>query len=357
MSGPHSSANTQTLTGRNLRRIFSLVPLIFNNQGIALKDLQKLSGCASMKQLRQDLDRLMMFGVPPFSPSDLITIYIDDDARVSLDFPQGLEQPLALTPAEWTVVQKIITRELESHTTTASGVDSSGEEDALREILKRISIVPVELEASDAVRTKRTLVQEALGSQATLSTDRSDDEDEACQLEFQYRTLSSREAELRRLDPWALVRHNGVSYLIGFCHTREAPRFFHLERMEQIELLDLPREHAPPSDLQDLLRKSPIFQERPDGFTVELAFAPDLRAALERTLRLSDVEALASTSDATELRGIPAHWMRGTCKVPESLWLRSILRGMGPSVVILSPEHLRDSIRGELDAFPIPEEL
>ncbi|MEQ9364214.1 MAG: WYL domain-containing protein [Leptospirales bacterium] len=344
-----SDPKSRTPTGRNLRRIFSLVPLIFNNQGLTLKELQKLSGSASMKQLRQDLDRLMMFGVPPFSPSDLITIYIDDESRVTLDFPQGLEHPLALTPAEWATVQKLITRELEFQATTGG----AGDEDTLRDILKRISIVPVELETSDTVRTKRTLVQEALASNESGA-----DEEEACQLEFQYRTLSSQEAEVRRLDPWALVKHNGVSYLIGFCHTREAPRFFHLERMEQIELLDLPREHEPPANLQDLLRASPIFQEQPDGFTVELAFAPDLRAALERTLRLTDVQACAGTTGAGDASWrCPSHWLRGKCKVPESLWLRSILRGMGPSVVILGPEHLRQSYRRELDAFPLPDAL
>ncbi|MCR9141468.1 MAG: WYL domain-containing protein [bacterium] len=349
MSGAESKS--QTPTGRNLRRIFSLVPLIFNNQGIHLKELQKLSGSSGMKQLRQDLDRLTMFGVPPFSPSDLITIFIDDDGCVSLDFPQGLEQPLALTPAEWSTVQKVITRELEFHVQSGPAADGAHPgEDLLRDILKRISIVPVELETSDLVRTKRVIVQEALGDPEEAG------EDEACQLEFQYRTLSSKEAEVRRLDPWALVKHNGVSYLIGYCHTREAPRFFHLERMEHIELLDLPRENEPPSNLQDLLRASPIFQKEPDGFTVELAFTPDLRAALERTLRLSDVEEIGEGMQNSPAN-LPAHWMRGKCKVPESLWLRSILRGMGPSVVILSPQHLRHAMRDELDGFPIPGPL
>lgn len=345
-----SESKSHTPTGRNLRRMFSLVPLIFNNQGIGLQELQKLSGCASMKQLRQDLDRLMMFGVPPFSPSDLITIYIDDDSRVSLDFPQGLEQPLALTPAEWTAVQKVITRELNFQMESTSG---NSNEDSLRDILKRISIVPVELESSDTVRTKRILVHEALGSD-----DPQDEEEDACQLEFQYRTLSSQEPEVRRLDPWALVKHNGVTYLIGFCHTRAAARFFHLERMEQIELLDLPRENEPPANLQDLLRESPIFQEQPTGFTVQLAFAPDLRAALERTLRLTDVEGYSTENENSAVQSqLPLHWLQGRCKIPESLWLRSILRGMGPSVVILSPQHLRQASQDELDRYPVPDAL
>ena len=328
-------------TGRNLRRMFSLVPLIFNNQGILITELQTLSGCANLKQLRQDLDRLMMFGVPPFSPSDFITVYSDDDSRVYLDFPQGLEQPLALTPAEWTAVQKVITRELDFQSDQSAAHSS---EDTLREILKKISVIPVELESSDTVRAKRALVLEALGG---------DDED-ACQLEFQYRTLSSREPELRRVDPWALVKHNGVSYLIGFCHTREASRFFHLERMEQIELLDLARANEPPANLRELLRDSPIFQEQPSGFTVELAFAPELRAALERTLRLTDVAPVTRPIDAPR---VTPDWLRGRCKIPESLWFRAIIRGMGPNVIILSPQHLRDAYLSELREFPLPTPL
>lgn len=332
---------TETPTGRNLRRMFSLVPLIFSNQGLHIKELQRLSAAESPRQLRQDLERLMLFGVPPFSPSDLITVYIDDDERVFLDFPHGLEQPLALTPGEWTAVQQAITRELNFLTEATAG---DNREESLREILRRISAIPVELESADAMRSRRTLIQEALGG-----------DDDPGQIEFRYRTLSSKEAELRRVDPWALVKHNGVSYLIGYCHTRGAPRFFHLERMEQLELLDLARENDPPADLQSLLRESPIFRDKPAGFTVELAFAPGFRAALERTLRLGEIAPLAP---AVQKRlDLPADWLTGRCKVPESLWLRAILRGMGPDVVLISPEHLRESFAADLAEIPLPDSV
>ncbi len=336
---------TETPTGRNLRRMFSLVPLIFSNQGLHVKDLQRLSAAESPRQLRQDLERLMLFGVPPFSPSDLITVYIDDDEHVFLDFPHGLEQPLALTPGEWTAVQQAITTELNFLTEATAG---DNREESLREILRRISAIPVELESADAVRSRRTLIQEALGSGT-------DGDDEPGQIEFRYRTLSSKEPELRRVDPWALVKHNGVSYLIGFCHTREAPRFYHLERTEQLELLDLARENDPPADLQSLLRESPIFRDEPAGFTVELAFAPGFRAALERTLRVGEIAPLSA--EIQQRLDLPAHWLVGRCIVPESLRLRAMLRGMGPDLVIVSPEHLRGAFQAELAEIPLPDPL
>jgi predicted DNA-binding transcriptional regulator YafY len=132
--------------------------------------------------------------------------------------------------------------------------------------------------------------------------------------------------------------------------------------MDHIELLDLPRAQEPPANLEDFFQNSPIFQDRPAGFTVELAFAPDMRAALERAFQLTDVGTLTDSRDDAGARSlpaeylfrIPANWLYGRCKVPESLWFRSQLRGMGARVIILSPEHMRSSYRAELKEYPLP---
>lgn len=325
--------NKDSKAGRDLRKIFSLVPLIHRNQGISLERLRELSGYADRKILRAALDRLMMFGVPPFSPSDFITVYIDEEDRVYLDFPLGLERPLALTPGEWSAVQQVLTEELQFRRA------GDPADDRLRDLLARIASIPVEMDPADIFRSKRALVEEAMA--------------DSLQLEFRYRTLSSREPEIRRLDPWALFQHNGANYLIGYCHTRTAPRFFHLERMDQIELLDAPQSQPPPENLQELMLRSPIFQNEPAGFSVELAFAPGMRAVLEREFKIFNIAPLGVSMENGEFDG----WLRAACKVPESLWFRANLRGLGANVVILSPDHLRESFLQELDEFEMPGEL
>lgn len=324
------SMNPKTPTGRNLRKIFALVPLIHGRSGITIDELRRASGYESERELRRALDRLMMFGVPPFSPADFISIYIDDEQRVFLDFPQGLERPLALTGPEWTAVQALIQSELNFQTGEGSLASD------LEEVLKKLSSIPVETETADFSRSKRALVQEAL--------------DDHLQIQFGYRTLSSKEAEQRRVDPWVLFQNRGVSYLLAYCHTRQAPRSFHLERMQDVELLEAEQESEPPADLKETLAHSPIFQQG-IGFSVSLAFAPELRALLESAFQIFDVEPA----------GLPemerAHWMRGSCKVQESLWFREALRGMGPEVEILEPLHLRERYLEDLQAISVPEPI
>ncbi|MCB1318667.1 MAG: WYL domain-containing protein [Leptospiraceae bacterium] len=315
-------------TGKSLRRIFSLVPLIFHNQGITLERLAELAGITDQKELRRLIEQLMMFGTPPFSPSDFITTYIDEQQRVYLDFPQGLEQPLALTPDEWRAVENLIREELSFQKPGQVNYDH------LRDLLKQMSAVPVEVDSGDIVGSRRRLIQEAL-------------EDEL-QLEFQYRTIASKEPEIRRIDPWALFQHRGVSYLLGYCHTRLAARFFHLERMQNLEILDMDAEEQPPENLNEYLTQSHIFQDRPAGFTVHLAFAPELRSVLESTFRITEIEPYTN--------GDVDHndWLQAECKVRESLWFRAILRGLGPGVRILSPDHLRRSYLEDLNAMEVP---
>lgn len=311
-----------------LRRLFSLVAIIHANPGIEMERLALLSGFKSQKLLQNALEQLMMFGIPPFSPADFITVYIDENRRVMLDFPLGLQRPLALTIAEWGALQKLLREELRF---IQSGDKLS---DQLSQILSRLAPIPVEIEDDDIVRKKRLFIQEAL--------------QDRLQLEFHYRTLSSRQPELRRVDPWALFQQRGSSYLIAHCHARQAPRFFHLERMQNIEILLLQQENAPSSDLQELMLNSPLFQKNPSGFSIQIAFSSELRAALEMRLPL---EAVSIWAEAPEpLQG----WLTARSKVQDSIWLRSLLRGFGTQALLLSPRHLQESFLKELEKIRMP---
>ena len=316
-------------TTESLGRLLNLVPLLSANPGIHLEELRRISGMATIKELRENLEKLLMFGRPPFSPLDFIEIYIDDEDHVDLKFPQGLDRPLALTPAEWAAVQKVIARELEFQ---RAGQRASSH---LRNILNRLSEVPVSYEEAGPFQNKRDLVEEALQDRQ--------------QIEFLYRTLSSREAEIRRVDPWALFQHRRVTYLIGHCHLRRDARYFHLERMENIEILDVEQTSEQPKDLAEFMRQSPIFLDNPPGFTASLAFAPQLRGALELYFKIFNV------SPAPDSTGTPEGWFRADCKVTESIWFRATLRSLGPDVMILEPQHLRSSYLEELEEIAAPD--
>jgi len=309
----------------DLETLFELLPVIHANPGIPIAQLQELTHFKSKKEFTEKLSKMILFGTPPFSPTDYLEILIEDD-RVYLEFPQGLDRPLSLSSEEWVAVKNAIGDEIDSfsiHRTTT---------DTLKRILERISTFPVLYETADPAKNRRKRIEEAIA--------------ENLQVEFFYRTISSKESEIRRVDPWHVFRHRAVHYMIGFCHMRQSPRFFHLDRMEKITLLAVERETAPPANLGELLRTSPIFNRQSAGFRVEIIFNPALRRPLEASFVMSEVSPFGT--DDPRFAG----WLRATCKVREGIWFRSMIRSFGTEVAILAPEHMRKSFLEELEAMP-----
>ena len=314
-----------------LERMLGLIPILSANPGITLDELTSISGAKNKREMRENLHKLMLLGTPPFSPADFIEVFIDENDRVELEFPQGMDRPLALTPGEWSAVQTVIVEELKFQRIGQRGLSY------LREILDGMSRAQVSYDFASPFRNKRLVVEEAL--------------QDRLQIEFLYKTLSSKEPEVRRVEPWAIFQHRKVTYLIAYCHLRRDARFFHLERMENIEILDVPQESTPSDDLEQMIRESPIFRDDPEGFTAEIAFNPHLRGALESYFKIKDARPLKSKDPGRE------GWFRAVCKVNEMVWFRATLRSLGPGVMILTPKHLRESYLEELEQVPVPDEL
>ncbi|MBL8021102.1 MAG: WYL domain-containing protein [Leptospirales bacterium] len=318
-----AKAVPETKVARNLKRLLTLIPVLKANPGIKLAQLRKLSGYTSDKKLSEDLEQLLFFGTPPFTPSDYIDIYIEAD-RVFLEFPQGLDRPLALTPDEWTAVYNLI--ETEIHFYTRGRTQSRH----LPAILARMGQVPMNIESGPFTR-KRSLIIRAI--------------DEDVQVEFRYQSLSAREAEIRNIDPWAVFANRGSLYCLGYCHLRRSPRIFHLERMTGIELL-AQKQKARPATLRDHLANSFIFKQDASGFKAEIAYSNSVAGAIERMFGIT----ARRPHDRKD-------WNRSAIRVSDSIWVRSALRAFGPDVVILSPEHLRDSFVSDLQRLKLPAPL
>lgn len=315
---------------KNVKRVFALVPLIYNNQGIEFKNLMDLAGYNNQKDLQIDLDRLLLFGIPPYSPSDFITLHVEDD-RVYLDFPQGLEQPLDLNSAEWMALQKVIQSEREFQS-----VDSMNTE-IINDLLQKISSIPLLLSSADQNREKRSLLKEAL--------------EDSIQIQFLYSSLASKEPELRRIDPWVFFEHKKSGYVMGFCHTRREARSFLLDRMSDFTLLDENIEKDCPVNIEQIISKTAIFDTSPKGFTVKLAFEKTLKRHLELILDIKDIQQInedAINSDQTK------GWLVGTTKINSSQWFLEVVKGLGSGACIIEPDFLREKMCQFLDEMEIP---
>jgi proteasome accessory factor C len=111
------------------------------------------------------------------------------------------------------------------------------------------------------VQTLRTLVEGA-ESDAALGAIRQAVAD-GVQVEFDY--LNARgEHERRRVDPLRVESVDSDWYLRGWCHLREAPRTFRLDRMSELSPTTVPTATHP----QDVPLPDSLFQGSPQDISV-----------------------------------------------------------------------------------------
>lgn len=128
-------------------------------------------------------------------------------------------------------------------------------------------------------------------------------------------------ATTRTVDPVKVSIADGQWYLQGWCHLREAMRTFHLDRVSDLRVTDLPVSHA----------AEPVpdwFAEGADELTVRLRFPAASAPLLGDYLRRADTE--------TE-RGITTATMR----VADENSLRRLAARLGGDLEILEPAGAR----------------
>lgn len=315
-----SKKKPDTRFTRDMKRILSLIPVLTANPGIRLRDLQKLSGYESRGKLQQDLEKVLYFGRPPFTPADYIDIYIEED-RVFLELPQGLDRPLELTVDEWALVHSILSEAAEFNARGRKGSKEAAS------ILSKMSRVPLALDYGPYTRKRSTLLRAI---------------EESRQVEFTYQSLSSSDPEIRRIDPWAVFSHHGSIYCVGFCHTRQASRIFHLERMENLEILEA-KQDARPAAVKEHLKESMVFAAADTGYSAKIGYREGIEGSLSGILPLKQIE-----------KSPRPGWKTALIKVRDSLHFKSLMRGYGPTVEILEPAHLRESFISDLHRITLP---
>jgi predicted DNA-binding transcriptional regulator YafY len=162
-----------------------------------------------------------------------------------------------------------------------------------------------------------------------------------------YRTRSQPVPSQRDVDPYRLVSRWGWQYCIAYCHRRQAPRTFRLDRIVELNLLDQTFAEPIDFDLEKYLAADPFFQpavrarlrfgpeaavvaldnrvywetleEQPDGAVVVTFAAPDLEAAAGQVLRIGFPAVIVEPEGLHELvraqaRALADHF--GTRKQP-----------------------------------------
>ena len=151
------------------------------------------------------------------------------------------------------------------------------------------------------------------------------------QVDMLYQSTSQTEATQRQVDPYALVHRAGWWYLVGYCHLRDAPRTFRVDRIQTLELL------------------SQTFQ-MPDDFDIhaylesEFADQPVVHAKLRFTAQGAHI-AKSNISGWESLGENPDGSVDVVLSAPDLPWLASMALSFASLVTVLEPPELRDMVR------------
>jgi len=306
---------------QRVRRLLALIPFLRKRQGVTIGELARFMGVAD-KQVLEDLDCILMCGVPPYLPDDYVTYWIDDD-RVYVAFADQFRAPARLSLEE-ALSLKVFIRGLEP---SLRGLGAKHIM-SIEEKLNRATSACVSL--NEIVEEKSTMEADARMRQII---DRAI-EGKKC-LRIEYFSYARGVLSERIVAPLRLTSHKGMLYLKAFCTTRNQPRSFRFDRIKSVEIREglFKDEYCEPVTPKDSLN---VEDHGDASFEVKVRFNPLVaRWAVEMypgiiNERLEDGSVIAAFK--TDNPRWAALWVLPYCE----------------NVEILEPESVRNEIRGLL---------
>ena len=265
----------------------------------------------SREQMRAMVRQLTMIGRPGDAgywqmPNDLFDIdweLLDEQDTIVITNTVALERAPKLTAREAAA--------LLAGLQLARSLPGVGSSDVVAGLLAKLSkgaaCAPAEvIVVPPPVDAVRVAVDEALRSGVALS--------------FTYKAPDA-EATTRTVDPVKVHIANGEWYLQGWCHLRQAMRTFHLDRVSDLELTDIPITHGDDS-------VPALFSPGENDIEIRVRFADDVAPLLGDYLDRAIVESSGGITTAT-------------LQVADEHSLKRLAARRGGAVEILSPPAAR----------------
>ncbi|TGK11385.1 WYL domain-containing protein [Leptospira fletcheri] len=302
-------------TTRKLQTKLALIGLLRENRRMTLEDLSKYSGVKEISDLKKELGKLYMVGSYPYTPDQLVEIDYDGET-IGIRLPNRMQEGLTMSVREWSGIRSLLLEEEQKE------VDPERRQILLSSLRKIHTVLP----------SSGILDSGELKSQLTEAIERQ----KSVLLEYQAQGETS--PVKRKVDPWGLLSYK-EEYLIGFCHTRNAPRSFRLdsiltfERTEEksIQVPDQERKKAI-SRLKQFLRSS-----GKEGAVAEIFHTAEVYFNLHRRFGLE------RTKESVRIRGTVFYLSRTNIRNED--WFLSTLKGFGNSVILKSPTSLKQRLQ------------
>lgn len=312
---------------RQLERLLAIDDLIRSPRRQTLTTLAEALE-VSKRTIHYDLDMLRdRLGAPLANTRKLGYYYTDPDWRLpSITLSKG--ELFALT---------LGARVLESCAGSAYASDLESAIARLAERLPEETWVDLQQVADERIIFRS-------GAEIDLNPDIWHQLEDACreskQVWMRYYTASRDSASERVLDPYLLHIYRGTNpYVIGWCHTRDEVRWFRVDRIRELKLLEQTFERRPDFNAKDHLEM--IFQHEVGGVPVTVRIWFDAKTApYIRERRWHPTQVLEEhEGGAVTLQMV----VRGLNDVKR--WVL----GYGRGAIVLDPPELRKLVTDEIE--------
>jgi len=299
-----------------LPRLLALLPYLLAHPGVRVAEAAADFGVPE-PQLRKDLQLLWMCGLPGHGPGDLIDLSFEGDT-VTVGHDAGMTRPLRLTADEALALVVALRTLADEPSLTDRG--------AVRRALAKVeaaaggaaevaSAVAVAVEPSDRVLARLRGALD-LGRAVHLS----------------YYVAARDESTERDVDPVRLRWADDRWYLEAWCRSVGAMRFFRVDRMDSVRVLDEPS--VPPADLAPRDLSEGVYRPAPEHPVI--------------TLRLSQQARWVADYYACEqVVELPDGRLEATLRAADPGWLRRLVLGLGAAAELVGPAWLVEQVRAE----------
>jgi len=213
-----------------IQRLLLLVSYVRKKQGATVGEVAQALGLPA-DEVRRAIGQLSLCGKPPFSPDDLIDIWIDGADRVHVEMDQSLGRPLKLTVRE-SVALKVALNAL-------AGSESGPFAETARAALAKLeaTLDAGERAGGDDLAARFSLETEDRGSDERFRVI-AEGLAERRAVEIVYYTAARGETSTRLLQPYGLLQMLGAWYAVGHDSKRGELRIFKLERVREARLTE-----------------------------------------------------------------------------------------------------------------------
>ncbi|GAB3555053.1 WYL domain-containing protein [Arthrobacter tumbae] len=303
-----ASGRPTSSTEDRLLRLLDLVPYLLNHPGVEVAVAARDFGI-SPAQLITDVELIFVSG-PRFYPDGLIDIQLEDD-RIHISDPQFLGDPIRFGLDE--VCALLVGLD------ALINLPGLPDDSAVRSAREKLRAG-----AGDAGRMNDSIATRITEDEVApvLATVRAGIEQQR-QLHLRYVVPARDEVTERFVEPLGAFLHQDAWYLDAWCHSAGGRRNFRLDRVQQVELTDLPATAKAETP-------SAIFDPTGAHSAVVLVLTPGAQWIVESYA----AERTATTADGR----VAAEIMVST-----SAWLPGLVASLGGECSVAEPETERES--------------